>query len=548
MRWLILAMSGILLMTAFSYAQVDTLQLVEIGSIEAPAEINELYIEDLDGDSLKEIILTTAANVHIYNGLTYEPIWTSPALDHPRDLVFADIDNDGLIDFSVKDDAHIYIFDPHDSGQFWSSPTIQLDVYRCYTLGYMEPEDEWPDVLIVTKQPFQGLGIDTVWIDGYSGPTFDDHYQFMTGVIDVYSFDDGYYWLSREQPSKLISAGSIKDNLAWNRSFIFTDWFREEGYYEPDGYIEWMRQLYHGKVKCFDTTNNDEIGAWNVGGIIGYGTTELDDRSLIYMISQKRHFYDSQYLTFDEHVKYLNFFTADSLISTDTLWIDQNLDWQGFIVEDLNYEIPGDEFGYASGDTLYLFTFPDMNLMYIRESIAGIIEIISVYRFSSYFNMPQILCSMADNDYRFALIDGGNGNITVIYTGRHQDIITVSDLDIDGDDELISIDNSLLSICGLGRTGIVDESSRPVRPFLVYNYPNPFNSSTTIEYSLPEAGEVTVEVFDLLGRKVETLVNEKQAAGAYKINWNADNQASGIYFYRIEAGDYQDTRRMMLLK
>ncbi|UCC78919.1 MAG: hypothetical protein JSW64_11630, partial [Candidatus Zixiibacteriota bacterium] len=64
--------------SAIAFAQVDTLQLVEIGSIQAPSEITELYVEDLDGDSLKEIIICTDYYVYIYNSQTYQVEWTSP--------------------------------------------------------------------------------------------------------------------------------------------------------------------------------------------------------------------------------------------------------------------------------------------------------------------------------------------------------------------------------------------------------------------------------------------------------------------------------------
>jgi hypothetical protein len=71
---------------ATAYGQIDTLMLVEIGSIQAPSEITELYVEDLDGDSLKEIILCTDYYVYIYNSQTFQVQWTSPPLNHPTDF------------------------------------------------------------------------------------------------------------------------------------------------------------------------------------------------------------------------------------------------------------------------------------------------------------------------------------------------------------------------------------------------------------------------------------------------------------------------------
>jgi hypothetical protein len=89
----------------------------------------------------------------------------------------------------------------------------------------------------------------------------------------------------------------------------------------------------------------------------------------------------------------------------------------------------------------------------------------------------------------------------------------------------------------------------PVEAELKQNYPNPFNPSTVITYAVPQNGTVRLEVFDLIGRKVATLVdNERKAAGWYQITFDASNLASGIYFYRIVAGKYVDSKRMTLIK
>ncbi len=83
---------------------------------------------------------------------------------------------------------------------------------------------------------------------------------------------------------------------------------------------------------------------------------------------------------------------------------------------------------------------------------------------------------------------------------------------------------------------------------LAQNYPNPFNPRTTISYQLPATSDVKLEIFDILGKKVATLVNGRQAAGAYTYTWNASNMASGIYFYRLQAGNFVETKKMMLVK
>jgi hypothetical protein len=85
------------------------------------------------------------------------------------------------------------------------------------------------------------------------------------------------------------------------------------------------------------------------------------------------------------------------------------------------------------------------------------------------------------------------------------------------------------------------------------NYPNPFNPTTRISYTIAERGLVSIDVFDILGRHVSTLLNEVQPAGSYEITWNGRNNenlpvTSGVYFYRLRSGSFAKTNKMVLLK
>ncbi|MCP4704526.1 MAG: T9SS type A sorting domain-containing protein [candidate division Zixibacteria bacterium] len=83
---------------------------------------------------------------------------------------------------------------------------------------------------------------------------------------------------------------------------------------------------------------------------------------------------------------------------------------------------------------------------------------------------------------------------------------------------------------------------------LFQNYPNPFNPITMIEFDLPAKSHVSIEIFNILGQKIETLINKKMGAGNYNINWDGTDMASGIYFYRLETGDFSESKKMILLK
>jgi len=88
----------------------------------------------------------------------------------------------------------------------------------------------------------------------------------------------------------------------------------------------------------------------------------------------------------------------------------------------------------------------------------------------------------------------------------------------------------------------------PDRFFLHQNFPNPFNPSTQIKYSIPKSSQVTLKIFNTLGEDIETIVNEEKPTGTYELNWNAANLPSGVYFYRLQAGDFTSVKKMILLK
>jgi hypothetical protein len=87
-----------------------------------------------------------------------------------------------------------------------------------------------------------------------------------------------------------------------------------------------------------------------------------------------------------------------------------------------------------------------------------------------------------------------------------------------------------------------------VKRRLIQSYHNPFNPSTTIKYELPKSSAVRLSVFDILGREVSVLVNERRVAGVYQVKFDGSNLASGVYFYRLQAGDFVQTKRLLLLK
>ncbi len=101
--------------------------------------------------------------------------------------------------------------------------------------------------------------------------------------------------------------------------------------------------------------------------------------------------------------------------------------------------------------------------------------------------------------------------------------------------------------------GIEDNSILPSGFALEQNYPNPFNPITTIEFTLPNRSQVSLSIFNVLGQRISVLADRQMPAGTYSMEWNGRDSygrpvSTGVYFYRLQAGDFTDTRKMVLLK
>jgi len=151
----------------------------------------------------------------------------------------------------------------------------------------------------------------------------------------------------------------------------------------------------------------------------------------------------------------------------------------------------------------------------------------------------------------------GNLNTTISYDGGTELNDKFNSITLDKDNNILVAGQSFTSalnsnyvIVKYGNipTGIASGSS-VVKDFdLEQNYPNPFNPATTIRYRVPEADFVSLQVFDILGKRVAVLVNEEKPSGSYKINFNAEDLASGIYLYKLEIGSHIKTKKMVLTK
>jgi hypothetical protein len=232
-------------------------------------------------------------------------------------------------------------------------------------------------------------------------------------------------------------------------------------------------------------------------------------------------------------------------------------------------------------------TYPDNNVKIINisdpysptltaqiDSLAGHIAVDGQYLYlgSAYptfliFDIsdpanPRFAGSYGYSDYANAI--AASGDYVFLATDIYLYVLDVSDrahprafdgyylTDIEDlhviDDYIYAAAKYSLEILRFTPTGIEEVGDMPYDLILSPNYPNPFNAQTTIKYSLPKEGNVRIDIFDIMGRKVETLVDGMQTAGEHQAVWNAENNSSGIYFYRLKTGDVSRTERCVLLK
>jgi hypothetical protein len=164
-----------------------------------------------------------------------------------------------------------------------------------------------------------------------------------------------------------------------------------------------------------------------------------------------------------------------------------------------------------------------------------------------------------------SLVDPGNGTVLHKFSSPGDDYspICLDDVDADGKLELViykftfsSTTTSCIQVYStvLSLTSVSNVTpAAPNRFHLDQNYPNPFNPSTIIQYSLPKEGHATIQIFNLSGQRVRTLLNERKNSGEYSVNWDGKTDigsqaSSGTYFYVVTIGGLSEARKMLLLR
>jgi len=208
---------------------------------------------------------------------------------------------------------------------------------------------------------------------------------------------------------------------------------------------------------------------------------------------------------------------------------------------------------YVGAGGRWLFQYFSELLVYDISEIINPIQIADLDIFSS---MTEAIIKQSDYIFMIFETDGAPTFRAIDVSDSNNPIFVSEDHIIDPMD-LFAI-NDLVFISGdislqIFRFGLLTEVNDDflLSPYILtisQNYPNPFNAQTTIQYSLSEQSDVTIEIYDIVGRKVDGINEGEKPAGEHQLVWNASDHPSGVYFYRIQAGDYAETKKMVLLR
>ncbi|MFN3872464.1 MAG: T9SS type A sorting domain-containing protein [Ignavibacterium sp.] len=426
-----------------------------------------------------------------YNGnKTFTPSGTLQTLWSPTETLFYDVDKDGYLDLIVGFDAdRLQIFFGDGAGSF--------------------PRDS----ILLTIGHVRGM---TVGIHNYGGNNIER--VFLT-------IDDSNF------PPQRSFMGYIDNNYLGR---IVVDVLRiPGGSIYPDTIYSVMYDLAMANL---DSNPDHEIVALTVG-----------DFGAIYVFNDTT--ISGTHYSFGTHYRYGGFNTA-SYTSSSISIADFDADGDNDI---LTTGYDWDELKLIKNQGNFVFA----DEVIIARQTRGFV----VIDYENDGDKDIVTVNERLEEYGITVyLNDGLGNFTVrencyfpYADGRPWSIIA-SDFDLDGrtDIALTSTSDSLYVLYNLGggTVGIEDQKVEeiPTTFSLEQNFPNPFNPTTTIQYSLPQAEDVTLKIYNLLGEEVKTLVNDYQQAGKHSVQFNSNNLASGIYFYRLQAGSFIQTKKMILIK
>jgi CubicO group peptidase (beta-lactamase class C family) len=464
-----------------------------------------------------------------------------------------------------------YIWSDTISAQFAQPNEEWRDFYgmAAWSIGGSRIMSTPEDIASFTNQLFKGALLDQASLEQMYSFIETDYYYYpnLTGYgLGLYRFqyddkelwghwghDPGYSSAAIYWPEKDVSFAFFINEWGWLRQInnligIFADGVNH--YFEfpfdkvhpknvmvADPYV----YLDSGTLTVYSNINNPENHEFQVKAIISNSdysymdSTEMNDEGIngdliagdgisscnfntisredIFTVSVKTKDIDSLY----NHVLPGDFVTYFTTIGP--------IEWSTYELE-------------KQSDSLYTLKVTLKN-----DSQIYTISNVSANLSSKDPNVTQILTS--NNPQEFPDIEPGDTvecyGVYAFYAQNDPALINFT-LEISSDGHHFWSDSQLVSDIETNKAAL------PLQYTLRQNYPNPFNPVTMINYQLPMINDVDLSIYNILGQRVATLVNEKQKAGSYQVEWDASGYASGVFYYRIEAGEFQDVKKMVLLR
>jgi hypothetical protein len=230
-------------------------------------------------------------------------------------------------------------------------------------------------------------------------------------------------------------------------------------------------------------------------------------------------------------------------ILTDTTHLDLG-STAGYIGDTVSLDLAVYGFSGAAGIEFHIY-IPGDDL----ALVSVVSDVLSDITFNSTTNAVHIIWEDIDNPVtlpdgdillklEFEILTGEPSSLTV-------DFMEAYIVDVEGNNFVVfGFEGEVVRLL----TSIDDDDEIPVSFDLGANYPNPFNGSTIINYQLPQSSHIQIVIYDVLGRTIDTILDETKEAGYHQVTWNSPNQPSGIYFYRMITDEFSKTSKMLYLK
>jgi hypothetical protein len=545
---IIFSVGLILPLTVSATAQVDTLWF-SLSNVLNITQSGQIITANIQGDGIKEFIISSNNNIYIYDSNNGNLIWTSPPLlssyTRPQPNDFFDLNHDGDLDITIRDSL-VRIFDVMHKQLLWTSPPIPSSLSICSTIGDLN-SDGSDDIIVAHRESHLGdIADDTCWINVYDGPSFNSGASFFFLVPG--NEHQNYY--RKEFPFSMAVIDLTGSTGLERKLYVFLETSTWD--YFEDGYYNITTSTSDGSIAIIEPATFETTIIDSGGKVELYLIYQLDNVTSLCAVTSDYTRIGGNILRSFQGQKSLIRITANGLNDFDQLWSVYNSEhyWEEhykYVVGEIDPENPGDEMFFARPDSNILISFPGMTRIWAQARPVYLAEELSLFHSNSLFGSPQNFTRTSA-----MLIDGTSGLQSAVSIQGSLQSTYVDELDSDGEDEFFKF----ISATQIGiyhaipySVGVEENPNHLPKSFRLHaNYPNPFNTLTIISYDLAKEADVSLEIFDLLGRKVATLTEGMQEAGTHKAKWDGSGVSSGLYFYRLRAGDYSDIKKMTLLK